>query len=56
MFNSGNSTPFSMPVAPIGNMGNCGGMGGVRIRKEKCFLSTALLQKLLSQTQKINRK
>lgn len=28
MFNSGNSTPFSMPVAPIGNMGNCGGMGG----------------------------
>lgn len=27
MFNSGNSTPFSMPVAPIGNMGN-GGMGG----------------------------
>lgn len=27
MFNSGNSTPFSMPVAPIGNMGNCGGMG-----------------------------
>lgn len=28
MFNSGNSTPFSMPVAPIGNMGNYGGMGG----------------------------
>lgn len=28
MFNSGNATPFSMPVAPIGNMGNCGGMGG----------------------------
>lgn len=28
MFNSGNSTPFTMPVAPIGNMGNCGGMGG----------------------------
>lgn len=27
MFNSGNSTPFSMPVAPIG-YGNGGGMGG----------------------------
>ena len=27
MFNSGNSTPFSMPVAPIG-YGNNGGMGG----------------------------
>lgn len=29
MFNSGNATPFTMPVAPAyGNMGNCGGMGG----------------------------
>ena len=28
MFNSGNSTPFTMPVAPAGYGGMNGGMGG----------------------------